>query len=191
MLDSLIRISSSWNETLQIVVVAFLVMGLSPYGVFFIKLVLAYRRGAPLPRLVRGKDHKVTPVKAVIDEANLAIEEAERHIDELEEKLEEYLHKIEQLHIENAILKERLHNTERPHAGGHAQGSAKENPPPDYIVEALAGIWLPATPLPSWDRVKLAYRDAVKIHHPDRGGDVETIKQVNAFYDVLKKYYNQ
>jgi hypothetical protein len=34
--------------------------------------------------------------------------------------------------------------------------------------------------------VKAAHRDLVKLHHPDRGGDLETMQTVNAAFDLLK-----
>src|SRR5262249_22763061 len=34
--------------------------------------------------------------------------------------------------------------------------------------------------------VKAAHRELVKLHHPDRGGDLETMQKVNAAYDLLK-----
>lgn len=45
------------------------------------------------------------------------------------------------------------------------------------------------------DELKAEYRRLIKIHHPDRGGDVETMKQVNndyeARFEVLKKAHNE
>lgn len=38
----------------------------------------------------------------------------------------------------------------------------------------------------SQDEIKAAYKDKAKEHHPDKGGDAETIKKINAAYDVLK-----
>ena len=34
--------------------------------------------------------------------------------------------------------------------------------------------------------VKKAYRELVKIHHPDRGGDPETMLEVNAAWEIIK-----
>ena len=45
------------------------------------------------------------------------------------------------------------------------------------------------------DELKAEYRRLVKLHHPDRGGDAETMKQVNndyeARFEVLKKQHNE
>ena len=46
----------------------------------------------------------------------------------------------------------------------------------------------------SLDELKAAYRAAVKQHHPDRGGDTETMKRINndhdARFEELKKAHN-
>lgn len=36
------------------------------------------------------------------------------------------------------------------------------------------------------NKIKKAYRDLVKQHHPDRGGDAENFKKINEAYEVLK-----
>ena len=36
------------------------------------------------------------------------------------------------------------------------------------------------------EEIKRAYRDLAKKHHPDRGGDANTFKQINEAYDTLK-----
>ena len=38
----------------------------------------------------------------------------------------------------------------------------------------------------SLDEIKAAYRDLVKRHHPDAGGDQKTINALNAAWEVLK-----
>ena len=44
------------------------------------------------------------------------------------------------------------------------------------------------------DELKKEYRRLVMLHHPDRGGDTETMKQINndhdAMFEVLKKQHN-
>ena len=35
--------------------------------------------------------------------------------------------------------------------------------------------------------IKKAYRDLVKIHHPDKGGDSKVILEINAAWEILKK----
>lgn len=44
------------------------------------------------------------------------------------------------------------------------------------------------------DDLKAEYRRLIKLHHPDRGGDAETMKQVNNDYEIafdrLKKAHN-
>jgi len=38
--------------------------------------------------------------------------------------------------------------------------------------------------------IKKAYRDLVKIHHPDKGGDEKVILEINAAWESLKKTHN-
>lgn len=38
-----------------------------------------------------------------------------------------------------------------------------------------------------FDKVKEEYRKLTLVNHPDRGGNEETMKLINAAYDVLKK----
>ena len=35
--------------------------------------------------------------------------------------------------------------------------------------------------------IKKAYRELVKIHHPDKGGDTKVITEINAAWEILKK----
>lgn len=46
----------------------------------------------------------------------------------------------------------------------------------------------------SLDELKAEYRRLVKLHHPDRGGDAETMKAINNEYEIafeqLKKHHN-
>lgn len=39
----------------------------------------------------------------------------------------------------------------------------------------------------SFDDVKLQYRRMVKLHHPDRGGDIKTMQRINEAYSVAKR----
>ena len=37
------------------------------------------------------------------------------------------------------------------------------------------------------ENIKKAYRELVKIHHPDKGGDAKVILEINAAWEILKK----
>ena len=39
--------------------------------------------------------------------------------------------------------------------------------------------------------IKKAYRKLVKIHHPDKGGDVKVILEINAAWEILKNKKNK
>ena len=38
--------------------------------------------------------------------------------------------------------------------------------------------------------IKKAYRELVKVHHPDKGGDAKVILEINAAWEILKKKHN-
>ncbi len=40
----------------------------------------------------------------------------------------------------------------------------------------------------SWDEVEKAYRRKAKIHHPDHGGDEDTMRTLNEAYNHLKRF---
>lgn len=39
------------------------------------------------------------------------------------------------------------------------------------------------------EKLKRAYRNAMMVHHPDKGGDLETAKKVNLAFERLSKNY--
>jgi len=41
----------------------------------------------------------------------------------------------------------------------------------------------------SWEDVERAYRRKAKIHHPDHGGDADTMKALNEAYAQLKRVH--
>ena len=41
------------------------------------------------------------------------------------------------------------------------------------------------------EEIKKVYRKLALIHHPDRGGDQERMKLINAAYDILSKRKNE
>jgi len=41
----------------------------------------------------------------------------------------------------------------------------------------------------SWTEIEKAYRNKAKIHHPDRGGDADTMRALNEAYNLLKKIH--
>lgn len=41
----------------------------------------------------------------------------------------------------------------------------------------------------SWEEVEKAYRSKAKIHHPDRGGDADTMRALNEAYTQLKRIH--
>lgn len=45
------------------------------------------------------------------------------------------------------------------------------------------------SPSASWSEIERAYRSKAKIHHPDRGGDEDTMRALNEVYARLKKFH--
>lgn len=43
------------------------------------------------------------------------------------------------------------------------------------------------TPSAPWEAVEKAYRQKARIHHPDRGGDEDTMRALNEAYEQLKR----
>lgn len=43
------------------------------------------------------------------------------------------------------------------------------------------------SPSASWDEIEKAYKRKAKIHHPDRGGDEDTMRALNEAYNRLKR----
>ena len=57
--------------------------------------------------------------------------------------------------------------------------------PPDNaeVCFKLLGI----SPSARWEDVERAYRQKAKIHHPDHGGDEDTMRALNEAYAQIKK----
>ncbi len=43
------------------------------------------------------------------------------------------------------------------------------------------------SPSASWEEVEKAYRRKAKIHHPDHGGDEDTMRTLNEAYNYIKR----
>jgi len=43
------------------------------------------------------------------------------------------------------------------------------------------------SPSASWEEIERAYRAKAKVHHPDRGGDQDTMRALNEAYSRLKR----
>lgn len=65
---------------------------------------------------------------------------------------------------------------EAPRQGGRVDGDL------DMCFRML-GI----SPSSSWDEIERAYKRKAKIHHPDRGGDEDTMRALNEAYNRLKR----
>lgn len=50
---------------------------------------------------------------------------------------------------------------------------------------------LGVSPSSSWEEIERAYRRKAKLHHPDLGGDEDTMKALNEAYEMLKRIYKR
>lgn len=67
--------------------------------------------------------------------------------------------------------------------------SVKNNISPQNIE--ISYRLLGVSPSSSWDEIERAYRRKAKIHHPDLGGDEDTMKALNEAYEMLKRIYKR
>ena len=72
--------------------------------------------------------------------------------------------------------------------GGGGAGTA---PPLNDLEKALIFFGFKPTEAPAEKDIKKRYLDRIKIEHPDRGGSVETAKEVNYYYEVLKARFRK
>ncbi|MCP4641558.1 MAG: J domain-containing protein [bacterium] len=49
---------------------------------------------------------------------------------------------------------------------------------------------LGVSPSAPWEEVERAYRKKAKLHHPDRGGDDDTMRALNEAYSQIKRVRN-
>jgi hypothetical protein len=68
--------------------------------------------------------------------------------------------------------------------GEHVDESPPHSPSSDTD---LAYRMLGVSPSSSWEVVERAYRQKAKLHHPDRGGDEDTMRALNEAYAQIKR----
>jgi DnaJ-class molecular chaperone len=61
-----------------------------------------------------------------------------------------------------------------------------ENTPLETIRQALETLELPQ--MVTREEIKRQYRHLAKKHHPDRGGDAETMRRIAEAYAILTEY---
>jgi len=189
MLETFIK-NSSIQDLASYMIIMMIIFGLSPYGLFFIRMGLHLVFGAPRPRIIRGTRKTQAQVfEDVTTQARTRIEEMSSYISELEELLKQYQHGADALESENEALKEHIRAMEAgaDMHGAQYDGEAPSPSPDSEIDQALEALDLSHGA--SWEDIRAAYRRMVKIHHPDHGGDPERLRQVNSAYDHLKHLY--
>jgi hypothetical protein len=70
------------------------------------------------------------------------------------------------------------------------RGEHVDAPPPGGARSSetdLSFRLLGLSPSANWDEIERAYRKKAKIHHPDHGGDEDTMRALNEAYSLIKK----
>jgi hypothetical protein len=70
-----------------------------------------------------------------------------------------------------------------PQAHGRQRGAPRPHPAADSRTEAYRALHLLPTAPP--ELVKAAYRVLALLNHPDKGGDTETMRNINVAYELL------
>ena len=71
--------------------------------------------------------------------------------------------------------------------GEHVDAEAPPSPPAAREDLDLSFKLLGLSPSSPWDAIERAYRAKAKIHHPDIGGDDDTMRALNDAYARIKR----
>ena len=76
--------------------------------------------------------------------------------------------------------------------GDHVEPQSYQNASPSSPPASRDGLdlsfkLLGISPSSSWPEIERAYRAKAKIHHPDRGGDDDTMRALNDAYERIKR----
>jgi len=66
-------------------------------------------------------------------------------------------------------------------------GRPRHTAPPSSADVELCYRLLGLSPSASWEEIQSAYRRKAKLHHPDHGGDEDTMRALNEAYQTLKR----
>lgn len=68
------------------------------------------------------------------------------------------------------------------------RGDAPRPPPRGRSKNSdLCYKMLGLTPSATWEEIERAYRNKAKVHHPDHGGDGDTMRALNEAYTLIKE----
>ena len=70
--------------------------------------------------------------------------------------------------------------------GEHVEEPEPSAPPKNQDIEIYFKL-LGISPSAPWEEIERAYRTKAKIHHPDHGGDGDTMRALNEAYAQLKR----
>lgn len=179
--------SSSIQDLAMYLAIAISIFGLSPYGVFFFRMILHLGFGTQRPRMiVKPGQTAAQQLSELAAQARTRIDEMGAYILELEEMLQSSQHRLDVLDAENDALKEHIRGMERS-ADKERSDRNTARADPDNIDQAFEVLGLRRGA--SWEAVKMAFRANAKTNHPDHGGDPVVFKQLNEAYQRLREAY--
>ena len=167
------------------IIIALVIISLSPYGIFVIRSIIAMATGRTPPKIIRrgAKPAKSEGLEAIADLEQVAttrIRKMSTQITELQSELADITCQIEQLQHENNALKNHIREMEtEAKTGQDNNGPTADGPNADSDYAILG---LPET---RRDEIRAAFIKTTKNAHPDQGGDSEKFKEIVAAYERL------
>ena len=179
--------TSSAQDIIVYVMIATVLVALSPYGVFILRFIFALATGRPLPRItVRRKTTQTSDIEAIVKLEHVTttrIEEMSGYIAEMQHALAEARTQAEQLLHENNALKNHIRDMEATlNPGQNAQNTTGHDSSKDSDYAILG---LPET---RRDEIRAAFRKITRESHPDQGGDPERFRKIIAAHERLMSH---
>lgn len=188
MIDQAIEVLKT-PEKLQIFVITLGIFGLSPYGIFLLRYIFAAISGKPRPRLLYPTaSGSGSPKAPAADFSQIPQGDAAAMSDLRVEIL--------RLRVANARLEDEVKATYDYIKGleeriAFYEASPQASAPPESLeVRSLRILGLALDQVHTPDDIKRVYRQLVKRHHPDVGGDAMRLQEVQEAYEILRKYYS-
>lgn len=182
---------------LQYMVIFIVLTALSPYGIYFIRMLsylffgtskpyfIKKKRGAKQPKSYFKPDSRSHLEKTAIDQ----IERLAEQIEKLQRRLSEEREGRQFLENENEALKTHIRSFSEDATKGEA--AREDDLEAGSSLNDFALFGLKEGRDTAWKDVKAAFRNAARTHHPDQSGDSEMFKTLNAAYARLKIVYGK
>jgi hypothetical protein len=192
MIDNFIS-TTPLSDLIRYFVIAIVIVALSPYGIYLIRMAFAIVTGGPKP-FIRKKETGISAVSNLESVAISRIEGLLEDIEGLQFQLASRDHDFATLENENEALKKHIRSLEAGEDQSAGAQDWNEEPTksgsydPDLAMFGLDPK-VDHKNKPEWSDIKAAHRAAVKANHPDMGGDEAILKDLNIAYERLKKKY--